>query len=124
MTFECPVCKKGGLAIQLSMELMPGGDDDDVTLQTIDCGVCGFRGIAVYRESRHGALRSERWHHHGYAISEESLEAIRKALIKCPDTGNRRCGCETHAAFGGRNWTDLAQNGIDAQKKFEMKKAE
>lgn len=124
MTFECPACKKGGLAIQLSMELMPGPDDDDVTLQTIACGACGFKGIAIYRESRHGALGSERWHHHGYAMSEKSLDAIMDALAKCADPRNRRCGCETHAALGGRNWTDLSQNGIDVEKQFHMKKAE
>jgi hypothetical protein len=106
------------------MELMPGGDDDEVTLQTIACDACGFKGIAVYRESRHGALGQKLWHHHGHAISEKFLEAIQLALLKCPDPGNRCCRCETHAAFGGRNWTDLAQNGIDAHKKFPMEKAE
>ena len=56
MAFLCPDCSAKSLIIAMRLELAPDSRWDEITLQTIACASCGFRGVAVYRESRRGAL--------------------------------------------------------------------
>jgi hypothetical protein len=71
MAFKCSSCGDPRLEISFSLELPPQGDDDEVTVQTLKCAGCGFYGVAVYRESRHGTLGSESWSYDGYPIEDE-----------------------------------------------------
>ena len=120
MPFECPSCRRKSMEISFSLELLPQGDDDEITLQTLQCAACGFHGAAVYRESRHGNLGSESWSHDGYPIADEPLERLYKALLICPRPGDRRCPCPTHAAFAQQNWVNPAHLGVDTARRFEM----
>ena len=81
MAFQCPSCGGPKLEITFSLELPPSGDDDEITLQTLKCAACDFRGVAVYRESRHGSLDSESWQHDGYPIGDAELEGLYEALL-------------------------------------------
>ena len=120
MAFECTSCGDPTLEISFSMELPPQGDDDEVTVQTLKCAGCGFHGVAIYRESRHGSLGSESWRHDGYPVEDEALERLYEALLLCPKPRDRRCSCPTHTAFAQQNWANPAHLGIDTTHRFEM----
>jgi hypothetical protein len=123
MSFVCPVCDQSSLSITFSVELLPSGDDDEVTLQTVKCAECTFRGLAVYRESRHGSLDSESWQHDGYVISDEAMERLLETMLLCPSPKNRRCACEAHASLGKQDWSAPAASGIEVTQRFEMRRA-
>lgn len=99
MSFECPGCKENSLDITFVVELPPDSTDDEVDLQIVECSRCGFQGAAVYHESRHGSLESDSWHHDGYRLGKESLEALIKAMKQCPSPSNRRCRCSFHQSM-------------------------
>lgn len=119
MAFKCPACDAPKLEISFSMELPPQGDNDEITLQTLTR--CGFHGVAVYRESRHGSLDSESWSHDGYPIENEALERLCEALLLCPKPRDKRCPCPTHLAFAQQNWVDPAHLGIVTARRFAMR---
>jgi hypothetical protein len=123
MPFECPACDDPKLEISFSLELPPQGDDDEITLQTLKCAGCGFNGVAVYRESRHGSLDSESWNHNGYPIDDSYLERLYEALLLCPKPSNKHCPCPTHVAFAQQNWVAPAHLRIDMERRFEMRLA-
>jgi hypothetical protein len=121
MSFKCPSCDAAKLEISFSLELPPQGDDHEITLQTLKCVGCGFHGVAVYRESRHGSLDSESWSHDGYPIEDEAMEHLYKALLICPNPRDRRCPCSTHVSFAQQNWVNPAHLGSDTARRFEMR---
>ena len=121
MAFQCPSCRGTTLEITFALELPPSGDDDEITLQTLKCAACDFRGVAVYRESRHGSLDSESWQHDGYPIDDAALEDLDEALLLCPAPRDRRCRCATHVLFAQRSWANPAHLGVDAAERFEMR---
>jgi hypothetical protein len=97
MPFLCPQCSRhGSLRITLKIELPPDSRSDEITLQTVRCADCGFAGIAVYEESRRGALDSESFQHVGYEVAKNQLRELRKAIRSCPEPGNWRCPCAAH----------------------------
>jgi hypothetical protein len=67
------------LAIAESVELGPGDDDDERSLQVIACP-CGFEGAGFYRESRRGS--GESVHHTGYRTTPEQLAEVRAAMAR------------------------------------------
>lgn len=74
------------------------------TLQVLECAGCGFHALAVYRESRHGALDSEAWRHEGYRVSGG-------------------CQCSTHRRLGqqtGSSREALQQSGVKVSGVFAM----
>jgi hypothetical protein len=96
----CPECSRpGSLNIVLSIELPPDSRSDEITLQTLECSACGFEGIAVYEESRRGALHSESFSHTGYHLSKGELVDLGKAIKSCRDRKNWRCRCPAHRAL-------------------------
>lgn len=121
MAFKCPACDAPKLEISFTLELPPQGDDDEITLQTLKCAGCGFHGVAVYRESRHGSLDSESWSHNGYPIEDKALERLNEALLLCPNHRDKRCPCPTHVAFAQKNWVNPVHLGIDTERRFEMR---
>ena len=78
MSFLCPECSSRSLNIILSLELPPDSRSDEITLQTVECSQCGFSGIAVYEESRRGALDSESVDHYSYRVGVDDLRALKK----------------------------------------------
>ncbi len=125
MAFECPSCKINSLSITLSLELPSDAQSDEITLQIVTCANCHFRGVAVYQESRRGALDSESWHHDGYQISAEAATSLLEAIELCPSPGNSDCKCPTHISLGRVNeqhyWDGL--KGVAIQKYFIMRLA-
>ena len=80
MDFICPKCKHSDLSIQKSLDLGSDDYDDEVTIQTIACSNCGFRGIATYRESRRGG--GESWQHFGFDVGLEVYNQVQLAIAE------------------------------------------
>ena len=58
---------------------------DEAAAQILRCQECGFEGMGVYQEERHGAIDSEYWLHHGYELSAADLALLRAEIEQCPD---------------------------------------
>ncbi len=123
MPFVCPECSMGSLNITQKIELPPDSSWDEIAVQIVRCSRCKFQGVAVYEESRRGALDSEIWHHVGYRVGKDALKALRKAIRQCPAPSNSRCRCPTHLSLGrtspetGR-WEGVS--GVDWETSFPM----
>ncbi len=91
MPFLCPECSSPrSLKISLKIELPPDSRSDEIALQVVTCFQCGFAGIAVYEESRRGALDTESFDHRGYRVSADDLKAVNE-MMKQPVDGRRGC---------------------------------
>ena len=125
MAFKCPGCAVNVLEITQSIELMPDASNDELTLQTVQCGRCGFHGAAVYGESRHGALDSESSFHLGRELSDAAWEALLTEISGCLSPRNIRCTCPLHARLSGaaqyQFWNALRQDGAGLKQEFEMR---
>jgi hypothetical protein len=125
MAFTCPDCStRGSLHITLSLELPPDSRSDEITLQLVGCQRCGFRGVAIYEESRRGALDSEHWDHTGYRVEEEVLASLTRTMEACPDPRNARCSCKAHRTLRNRSpsgrW--LMPEGLGWPNQFSMER--
>lgn len=103
MGFQCPDCNKKTLNILERIELAPDARSDEITLQVIHCGSCKFEGLAVYEESRRGALDSESIDHYGYRLVVKDLMVIRSLIKRCPEPLDPWCKCETHQRLNKRD---------------------
>jgi len=124
MPFPCPKCSEPkSLSITLSFELPPDNRSDEITLQIVECSQCGFAGIAVYEESRRGALDAESFHHTGYCVSAAGLRSLREMIEGCPDPRNSRCQCAVHRTLGRQDalgrWVGL--DNVHCQQAFDLK---
>lgn len=127
MAFKCPNCSENTLSIERALELPPDAREDEITLQVLICARCGFEGLAVYGESRRGALDSEAWRHEGYRVSAEDLAKIRELVERCPAPRDQSCGCAAHEKLGSRRgdtWEGLPQNGVEVLGGFQMRWSE
>jgi hypothetical protein len=119
MPLQCPLCFHSTLKIADRIELPPDSRSDEIALQIVTCSQCGFAGIAVYEESRRGALDSESVDHVAYRISPADLQAIRAAIRKCPAPRDSRCGCASHQRLGRRDssgrWNGLADVHLEGR---------
>jgi hypothetical protein len=115
MPFRCPECLSTSLEIARTIELPPDSRSDEITLQVMECSGCGFRALAVYEESRRGALDSEAWEHCGYQASPASLQSIAAAIEACPAPRDPHCPCPSHRILGRRDalgrWQGLEGSG-------------
>ena len=93
MTFLCPECGKPGLIITSRIELRSDAKWDEIALQLVRCGECGFEGIATYQENRWGSLDSEIVHHYGYRVAPQLWDHLEKTIATCPDPSSDRCTC-------------------------------
>jgi hypothetical protein len=111
------------LQIRQRIELPPDGRSDEIALQIVRCDRCGFGGIAVYQESRRGALDDESFDHTGYQVSAQDLSQIHRAISRCPKPRDPRCKCASHRSLGSRDasgrWNGLA--GIALGDAFALK---
>ncbi len=123
MSLICPGCKKNTLKVVDSIEFLPDGFHDEISLQVIRCGECEFQGLSVYRESRRGAWDSESWINDGYIVNETDFQTVANAVRGCPDPSNRHCQCSTHLwleqTSEGR-WDGLAKNNIHILGFFDI----
>jgi hypothetical protein len=104
MPLNCPVCSiDRSLKIVLAMALPPDNRSDDIILQVVRCSQCGFRGLAVYQESRRGALDSESWEHIAYQVPTSDVKAISSVIRSCPAPKDQRCQCAAHLKLGQRD---------------------
>src|SRR5215470_18116869 len=122
MAFKCPACLGSSLKIGVGLELPPVYDDE-IQLQMVKCEGCGFRGIAVYRESRRGSLESNSFWHLGYEVSDEDMEFMLNGIQRCPAPTNRKCQCETHLAWGKQDWGAPRGRGLTVKREFRMELA-
>ena len=110
MAFTCPKClKSGSLAIEIAIEMPPDGRSDEITLQALVCSSCDFRGLAVYQESRRGALDSVAWEHIGYRVGPLVVESVAGAIRSCPEPRNSRCSCAAHRRFATQDRNSIWQ---------------
>ena len=119
MAFKCPECLGDKLKIGVGLELPPGHVDEE-QVQTVKCEDCGFRGIAVYRESRRGSLDRESVWHDGYEVSDKDMEFVLSGIQRCPAPTDRRCNCETHLAWAKFKWVAPQHSGMTVKRKFRM----
>jgi len=103
MPFLCPECSTKSLSISSKIELRSDSRSDEIALQIVECSRCSFAAIAVYQESRRGALDSESVDHTGYRVSTDDLEALRTTIKRCPKPTNPRCGCAAHRKLGRKD---------------------
>ena len=100
MSFQCHACHQQRLSIVLSIELTPDSRSDEITLQLIACSVCGWEGMAIYEESRRGALDSATFSHVGYQLPRGEVELLRALILACPSRRNPFCTCKAHQSLG------------------------
>jgi len=123
MSFQCPDCSASkSLRIGARIELPPDSRSDEIALQIITCSHCGFAGIAVYEESRRGAMGDESFDHAGFRVSAADVKALRKLIRQCPDPRSKRCRCAAHRRLGRKSsgrWDGLSD--IEREGRFAMR---
>lgn len=124
MSLFCPQCAERTLEIESFLELPPDNRSDEITVQIIGCQRCGFAGVAVYEESRRGALDRELGDHAGYHVDEAELESLREKLASCPAPADPRCGCAAHREIGRRDaagrWQGMASITLSERFTIEI----
>jgi hypothetical protein len=123
MTFRCPDCSAAGwMRITRAIELPPDNRSDEIMLQIVKCDRCRFEALAVYEESRRGALADESIDHRGYYVSKADLKAVKSRISKCPRPRDSRCLCQAHKQLGSKDeygrWDGLA--GIKLGRSFVL----
>lgn len=96
MALRCPECGEARLRIEEAMELGADERSDEVALQIVLCAGCGFEAVAVYEESRRGALGEEAFRHNAFPTDERALGEIRSFIATCRDPRNPGCDCRGH----------------------------
>jgi hypothetical protein len=125
MPFLCPECASAqrSLKIKARIELPPDSRSDEITLQIVVCSRCRFAGIAVYEESRRGALDSESSTHIGYRVSAREVTRLRRMIQRCPEPRNWRCKCPVHQELGAQDssgrWNGLKD--VPHEGEFELR---
>ena len=99
----CPTCSSDSLNIVSSIELPSDSRSDEISVQLTECSRCGFTGLAIYEESRRGALNKESVTHRGYFVNPAHRAAIQQIINQCPDHRNPRCQCQAHRTLGRVN---------------------
>jgi hypothetical protein len=106
MGLDCPAChSRQTLQIQLVLELPADSRSDEITLQIVGCSACDFAGLAIYEESRRGALGSEAVEHGVYELAGPELAGLRQLMKACPARRDPHCPCSTHRLLSA---SDLA----------------
>jgi hypothetical protein len=125
MAFICPECLQNRLTITTRIELEGDSRSDDIALQLLDCASCGFNSIAVYEESRRGALDAESYDHYGYKISGEDFRSIQALLEPCSNLQRCDCTCPAHQRLNRCN-AQGRWNALDEYQKshFDMRYVE
>jgi hypothetical protein len=122
MAFFCPECRTCHLGITASIFLPSDSRSDDIVLQLVKCETCAFQAVAIYEESRRGALNSESSDHTGYYVSEDAWKNLHHQIATCPQPDNTSCQCAAHSSLGNQDqqgrWVGL--NAIETKNFFPM----
>lgn len=123
MSFLCPECSMPrSLKIKAKIELPPDSRSDEITLQIVECFHCRFAGIAIYEESRRGALDSDSFSHVGYRVSAKDLGTLKRTIKQCLNLNSPRCECSAHRTLGSKDaegrWNGLQE--IECTESFEL----
>jgi hypothetical protein len=78
MSFICPRCKQYTLEIKKIAKAVLGPMDDEKSIQLVGCS-CGFKGVAVYEESRRGA--GSVFNHDGYMVPDELVDKLKEKMV-------------------------------------------
>lgn len=104
MSFQCPDCSKAeSLKITSTLQLPPDSRSDEIILQVLKCSSCDFAGIALYEESRRGAMDDDSYDHTGYRMDPAELDLLEGLIRKCRRPKKPRCGCEIHVGLGEKD---------------------
>jgi len=123
MQYYCPKCSTLSLEIFDIIQFAPDSRSDEIVLQLIGCPRCGFRGVAIYEESRRGRMSGNNWEHNGYRVGGDELTVLSEAIRCCPEPNNPRCRCPVHIILGRRSfgrWVGL--RGFDILDNFAMRR--
>lgn len=125
MAFRCPDCSGvNSLNILNSIELPADNRSDEITVQIIACRSCGLQGLAVYEESRRGALDRESIDHRGYRVAAQTLSKYAGMLRRCPSPRDPHCGCQTHQILSAQDalgrWVGLQRLGREDSFPIEV----
>ena len=99
MAFLCPQCDNPSLEIAHALDLPPDARSDEITVQVLRCTNCVFDALAVYEESRRGALDRDCFDHTGYRATPARVRELATQIAACPDPRNPKCPCPSHAAL-------------------------
>jgi hypothetical protein len=77
-----------------------------------------MEAIAVYEESRRGALDQEAWEHYGYCISQAEMDELKGLLAQCPKSQDAGCRCQSHVELQG--WFEQNLGVFEPVKVFQM----
>jgi hypothetical protein len=118
MSFQCPQCEQHFvLHVTDRIELPPDSRSDEISLQIVKCQTCGFSALAVFEESRRGALFPGTVNHTGYHVADAVLQQVSALLRACPDPRNPQCNCDSHRTLRIQNasgrwaWLDQVKLG-------------
>jgi len=114
MAFRCPQCNTcNSLQIELAIDLPPDRTSEELSLQVVSCGACGFRSLAVCDVGRGDCPESESWKHIGYWVRPDAVESVSMAIRSCPEPRNPRRPCVAHTSLGKKDlrgeWSGLLE---------------
>ena len=95
---------------------------DEITVQIAECGSCGSQAVAIYEESRGGALSGESLAHRGYPLTQEKFQLLGDLFNQCPDRFKRACACPAHRELA-RQVSGADKSGFFQKEPFLMKPA-
>ncbi len=121
MSYVCPECSNRNLSSALRIELAGDSRSDEIAVQIIACPSCNFAGVAVYEESRRGAIDSESWEHTGYRIEKAEWLRLTGMILKCPQPSNRHCACPSHRSLGQKSRSGRWLGAPGAKEPFPMR---
>ncbi len=113
MPLRCPTCGAGALRIDAAIELGSDARSDEVALQVVSCSTCGLEAVAVYEESRRGALDDESVNHAAFPSDAEALAEVRRVIRSCRRARNADCACAGHKRARAIVRTQTEPAGID-----------
>lgn len=99
MTFKCPKCQSK-LKIDSCLDIPYDSRSDEISLQILRCEKCPFSCIAIYEESRRGAIDSECVDYNAYKLEASEVERLAQLISKCPNPRNPDCPCPIHMELG------------------------
>ena len=122
MGLICPECRKNTLKIESQIMLPPDNRSDEISVQIIKCSSCSLEGVAIYEESRRGALNYESINHRGYYVSPNFFTELEKKILECPNPRNSSCLCKTHSQLKKKeksgNWSWI--HNLDGCRSFRI----
>jgi hypothetical protein len=104
VALTCPKCGTDrALEICASLELPADSRSDEISLQTLNCQMCGFLAAGVYEESHRGALDQECFTHYAPELDAGEFQELQELIQACPQPYNPCCECKSHAKLSRKD---------------------